>query len=196
MQVFLGLESVSDWWHPGRWRDLLESHAAHNRMLAGELWQRYGAHHSLAGWYLPQELWDGPFTEEQLTAAQRFFRDVGAHCRSLSPGKPKPVAISPFFSGAVPPEAVERLYRQFLAGAGVDILMLQDSVGARGWEDQIEERVVPYFEAMARACRANGLEFWINIESFMLAEGTPDAPKLFLPARPERFRRQLQAATP
>lgn len=196
MKVFVGLGSDAGWWKCNQWKDYLDSAAAKNMTLADEIWKRYGSHQSFAGWYLPQEMWEGPFRDEQVVLARRFFRRVGDHCKSLSGKSPKPVAISPFHKARVTPDAVEKLYCEFLRGAGVDILMLQDGVGAKGWDDEIEGRVVPYFDAFSRACRVNRVEFWANIECFKLVGRTTSGGKELAPADAERVNRQIAAAAP
>jgi hypothetical protein len=196
MKVFVGLATDSGWWKCNQWKDYLDSAAVKNMTLADEIWKRYGSHQSFAGWYLPQEMWEGPFTEAQVALARRFFRRLSGHCKSLSGSAPKPVAISPFHKARATPAEVEKLYRDFLRDAGVDILMLQDGVGAKGWDDEIEEKVVPYFGAFGRACRANHVEFWANIECFKLVGRTSSGVKELAPADAERLDRQMAAAAP
>jgi len=78
-----------------------------------------------------------------------------------------PLAISPFISSYRPPPCqVEQLYRQLLDQAGIDILLLQDSVGAQQWESKILQHVAPYFRAFQNACSSTGVKFWANLESF------------------------------
>jgi len=196
MQVFIGLANDSGWWKSRHWNDYLDSAAARNMALADEIWKRYGTHRSFAGWYLPQEMWEGPFTDEQIAQARSFFRRVSDHCKSLSKNAPKPVAISPFHKARVTPDEVEKLYTDFLRGAGVDILMLQDGVGAKGWDDMIEEKVVPYFAAFGRACRASQVEFWANVECFKSVGTTLSGVKELAPADAGRLNRQMTAVAP
>ena len=196
MEVFIGLAVDSGWWKCGQWQDYLDAAALKNMALADEIWKRYGSHRSFVGWYLPQEMWEGPFTDEQVALARHLFHRLSDHCRSLSKDEPKPVALSPFHTGRVPPSEIEKLYRDLLRGSGVNIVMLQDGVGARGWDDRMADMVVPYFEAMERACWANHVEFWANIECFKLVSRTSSGPKEFAPADAQRLSRQLTAVAP
>ncbi len=196
MQVFLGLADDKAWWTRSTEEPHLDAAAQQDRTLADEVWQRYGQHSSFAGWYLPREMWDGPYTAEQIDRLARSFRTVADHCRSLSEGKP--VAIAPFFSGNVPAAEFGKLYTRFLEQAGLDIVMLQDGVGAHGWDNQVAERIVPYFAAMRDACVTHGVELWSDLESFRLVEpATAERPQPgFAPADANRIGRQLAAAAP
>ena len=78
-----------------------------------------------------------------------------------------PWRYSPFISSSRPPPCqVEQLYGQILDQSGIDILLLQDSVGAQKWDTNILQRVAPYFQAFQNACKATGVQFWANLESF------------------------------
>ncbi len=191
MQVFIGLTMEAAWWNRWSDADYLDHAAADNLRIARKAWDRYGGHRSFAGWYVPQEMWDGAYSDDQIARLQAFFARVSAGCKALSHGKP--VATAPFFEGTAPPDSVERLYTRFLHGAGIDILMLQDGVGARGWDDQVAEHTVPYFRAFRNACRADGVELWSDLESFRLA---PKPSTGFLPADAARIGRQLAAEAP
>ncbi len=196
MQVFLGLATDKAWWHQSTESSYLDTAARQDRALADEVWKRYGRHASFAGWYLPREMWDGPYTPEQIERLAGYFRTVGDHCRTLS-GR-KPVAIAPFFSGNVSAAEVGRIYSRFLDKAGLDVVMLQDGVGARGWDHQVAERIVPCFAALRDACVTHGVELWSDLESFRLVEpATAERPHpRFAPAAADRIGRQLAAAAP
>src|SRR5438034_411963 len=81
--------------------DYLDREAAESMRLAEAAWTRYGRHRSFAGWYLPQELWDGAFDDGQIARLRAFFRRVSDRCKALSGGKP--VAIAPFISRSASP---------------------------------------------------------------------------------------------
>jgi hypothetical protein len=196
MKVFVGLATECQWFRVRQWKDYLGPAAAANIRLADQVWARYGTHRSFAGWYLPQELWDGPFTQEQIGQVRRFYRSLADHCRSLATDARRPVAIAPFYKGTIPPEEVETLYADLLRDSGIDILMMQDGVGAKGWDQEIEKRVVPYYKAFERACRTNQVEFWADIECFRLVGKSSSGTKQLAPADAPRLGWQLLAAAP
>lgn len=191
LQVFLGLAMDDGWWNQSTDSRYLNRTADALGGVAEEVWRRYGAHRSFAGWYIPQEPWDGEYSDGQTTLLRRFFRQVSDRCKQLSGGKP--VAFSPFFSGRSTPAGLELFYRKLLEGSGLDILMLQDGVGARGWDAEVAERVTPYFRAVSRACLQTGVAFWSDLESFRLAGSDPAR---FVPADIGRLCQQLTAEAP
>ncbi len=190
-QVFVGLAMDDGWWNQSTDADYLNRTADAVGQVADEVWRRYGAHPSFAGWYLPQETWDGDYTDSQTTALRAFFRKLSDRCKRLSGDKP--VAFSPFFSGQSTPAAMQAFYQKLLEGAGLDILMLQDGVGARGWDAEVAARVVPYFRAVGSACLKAGVAFWSDLESFRLASADP---LQFAPAEIGRLCQQLVAEAP
>lgn len=191
MQVFVGLTMDDAWWRRSLERDYLDGRAKAACQVAETAWRRFGKHRSFAGWYIPQETWDGAYTAGQIESLRAFFRQISDRCKALSGGKP--VAFSPFFAQNSPPKTVEAVYGSLLAGAGIDILMLQDGVGARGWDGEVADRVVPYFRAFRKACLRNGVAFWSDLEAFRLSGKASSA---FVPADMERIGRQLTAEAP
>lgn len=191
LKVFPGLAMDDGWWTQSTDATYLKQAGDTSCALASELWARYGHHRSFAGWYLPQESWDGSYTDAETITLRAFFRRVSDHCKQLS--GPKPVSFAPFYSGSVTADTIERFYKKFLEGAGLDILMLQDGVGARGWDKDVEDRVIPYFRAVRNACVATGVAFWSDLESFRLIQTAPDRFGLTDIAR---LTRQLAAEAP
>lgn len=191
MHVYLGLASDDAWWKRWGERDYLDSAARKCEATAERAWKRYGAHRSMAGWYIPHELWDAPFTADQVALLRGFYRRISDRCKRLSAGKP--VATAPFFSGLTPPARVADLYADLLTSSGLDIVMLQDGVGARGWDGEVETRVTPYFSAFRDACVRAGVELWSDLECFRLKSGQGGG---FEPAAPGRVLEQLAAAAP
>lgn len=196
MQVYIGLTMDNAWWLKATDAAYLKRAALKSLAVAEEAWKRYGRHRSFAGWYIPQETWDDPYTGDQIALLQGFLHQISAHCKALSGGKP--VAFAPFYSGTVKPAVVEKVYAQLLDGAGIDILMPQDGVGARAWEADVAGKVAPYFRAFQNACRANRVALWDDLESFRLVHGEPkdNQPTQFEPTDIERLKRQLAAAAP
>jgi len=79
----------------------------------------------------------------------------------------------------------ETTYAAILASSEIDIVMLQDGVGARDVAvADFGTRVTPYLVAMKSATDAAGRQLWVNAESFA---GDGPAPRA-------RFRAQLELA--
>jgi hypothetical protein len=196
MQVYIGLAMDDAWWQKATDAVYLERAAGESITVAEEAWKRYGKHRSFAGWYVPQETWDAAYTNAQIGSLRNFLRKISERCKALSGGKP--VATAPFFGGNVTPAVVEKVYGQLLDGAGIDILMPQDGVGARGWEADVAGRVVPYFQAFRGACVANGIALWADMESFRLIHGAPkdSLPTQFEPTDIGRLKQQFVAEAP
>ena len=193
MEVFVGLLDDGEWFK--RWKEpaYLDRLADNTNRLADDLWQLFGKHRSFAGWYIPTETWDGPYTDEQVANLRKFFRTISDHCAKLGL-RPKPIAIAPYCPGRSMPADLEKIYTAMLTGAGVDIVMLQDGVGARGRDNDLLE-IVPFFRAMRNACLAAGCEPWADLECFKLV-GRQDKRKGFAPADAERIGWQMAIEAP
>lgn len=192
MEVVLGLYMDDDWWQWFPAGGLPERLVRRTRTIAEQAWSRYGRHGSFAGWYIPPEPADtlGP---EAIPALKAFFRETSGLCRKLSGGKP--VGFSPYLTGQLQAELVENHYADVLTDSGIDILMLQDGVGARNWDEVVHSRVVPLFRAMRDACLAAGVELWADVEIFHNQSGDPNRPR-FLPSNTRRLAMQLAAENP
>ncbi|MEJ5250278.1 MAG: DUF4434 domain-containing protein [Chthonomonadetes bacterium] len=193
MRVVFGLRHDGRWWREWGNAEYLREEARESIALAREVHRRYGKHPAFAGFYVPYEIWDGSFTEAQTAQIAELLRTIGQACRQIAPGKP--VLVAPFFAGLIPPERFEQLWLSLLKDKPVDVVALQDGVGARGWDDEIEKRVPPYFSAMQRACRQRGVKLWCDLECFRLTNNNPSRPA-FAPAPAERIVQQLKAVSP
>jgi hypothetical protein len=183
MQVFLGLVEDGRWWQTPFDQSFLDELTQRSIDIARKARDQYGKHPSFAGWYIPLETWDVcPHDKIELVAG--VFRRIAEGCRALTPDKP--VGFAPFYTGFVKPKDFAALYEKFLPAAKLDILMLQDGVGARGWDDKVET-VKPYFKAMQKVCKDNNVQLWADVENFT---------KNFKPCAPERLTKQLQIESP
>ena len=190
-RVFLGLYGPN-WNHDMTGSNFLFETQSRMGVVARQVWDRYlsGGHHkSFAGWYIPYESWTGNYTQAEVDRLRGFFQAIHASCQQISGDMP--LLISPFISVSRPsPCRVEELYRQILNQSGIDILMLQDSVGAQQWETNIQQRVAPYFQAFQNACNATGVKLWANIESFRTLNNVVG------PCDVARMKKQLDASGP
>ena len=190
-RVFLGLY-LPNWNHDMTGSNFLYETQARMAVVAQQAWDRYlsgNRHSSFAGWYLPYEPWTANYQPAEVTRLRSFFQAVHASCQLVSGDAP--LAISPFISSYRPPPCqVEQLYTQLLDQSDIDILLLQDSVGAQQWESNILQRVAPYFRAFQSACKATGVQLWANLESFEISGST------YGPCDAARLRKQFEATAP
>jgi formylglycine-generating enzyme required for sulfatase activity len=190
-RVFLGLY-MPNWNHDMIGSNFLYETQGRMAVVAQQAWNRYlsgNRHSSFAGWYIPYEPWTANYQAAEVQRLRAFFQTIHASCQFGS--NDVPLAISPFISSYRPPPCqVEQLYRQLLDQAGIDILLLQDSVGAQQWESNILQHVAPYFQAFQNACSSTGVKFWANLESFKISNG------VYGPCDAARLRKQLDATAP
>lgn len=190
-KVFLGLY-MPNWNHDMVGADFLAETQSRMAVVVQQAWTRYltnNAHPSFAGWYIPYEPWTAAYTPAEITRLRAFFQNITSACEQIAGDRP--VAISPFISGWRPnPCQVESLYSELLNGSGLSIVLLQDSVGAQQWNDDIVQRTAPYFQAFQNACATAGVQFWANLESFLITNDVYTATDI------SRLRRQFDAATP
>lgn len=181
MKVFIGLWNKE--WGYDRIKnadpEMIAANKLNSKRVAETAWKRYGRHKAFYGWYLPQEIWNTKYSPEQNERMREMFRHIGEYCKGLD-GNGKPTAISPYFSPSKDEDSEpEKVFTLLLKGderqpgAKVDILMLQDGVGARCLEEKsrILPTVKPYFEQFYNAAKAAGVEFWSNVESFKTISG-------------------------
>ncbi len=118
MHVFLGLGRSGDThllWEFDKpdWDTRNARALSISKSVANELWQKYGSHPSLYGWYLTHEMND-------LARASAYYDPLAHFCKGLVPEKP--VLVAPAGTPLITPE--------LLANSAVDIFAYQDAVGA------------------------------------------------------------------
>ncbi|MCJ7751727.1 MAG: DUF4434 domain-containing protein [Armatimonadetes bacterium] len=183
--VHLGVASdESNWWDiPNRPADLpkyVEKEPERNNRIARELIELYRDSPALAGIYLSHEIhlgdeWGG----ENMPHLVEIFNRMSDEVQRLAPELA--VSTAPFFSLRGTIEQYEDRWRRFLEQTRLDILMLQDGVGCE--RNITVDNMVPYYEALARACNDTGVDFWTDLELFDLQR--PEA------VTAERLRTQL-----
>lgn len=189
-KVYLGLYMHQ--YHDLTDTNFLNKALADNIGVAQQTWQRYmqpHLHESFAGWYAPMEPWTAAWSAAQIGSLRTFYRGVHDACMALS-GE-VPFAIAPSISEDRPsPCTVQQVYLQLLSGCGIDIVLLQDSVGAQQWNDDIVSRAAPYFAAVQTACQIRGVQLWADTESFLIT------PTNWLACDVGRLKQQLAMAAP
>jgi hypothetical protein len=142
-----------------------------SRAFAEAFHDRYGAHPSFHGWYLNHEINPiAPHDAEQTQFWRRAWKGIVDACKQTAPDSI--VAISPFFlldkqrhRGFIyqTPEEYGAWWGETLNATGIDILMLQDSGEHLAFFTLADRE--PFWAATAKACRAAGAQFWLNVES-------------------------------
>jgi hypothetical protein len=131
------------------------------------------------GCYLPLELWT-PGSSGELGKLPEYIKQVS----DAVAAQQLMVSMSPFISDLAggDPTATQTSFLALLSDAKVNIVALQDGVGARGLTAAHVARQIPFYRAMKSACQ-NRCEVWANVESFSADFKTP-APW-------DRFRAQM-----
>ncbi|HOE11063.1 MAG TPA: DUF4434 domain-containing protein [bacterium] len=140
-----------------------------------ELHSLYGNRPAFAGWYMPYELCDaflGDSSHRKRIAGA--FHQMVDICHRLAPGKP--VLISPYFTTYLPDETFTTIWEETISQSGVDIVAMQDSVGAlnvSGAETFRIQCLPHYISMISGICSRSGVQFWWNIETFRQTHGHP-----------------------
>jgi hypothetical protein len=150
--------------------------------VADELWDRYGHHASLYGWYLTHEMND-------LRRSAAYYDPLARHLHSLAPEKPVMVA----------PAGTPVLDAATLEASEVDVFAYQDAVGAGyvpyeyTWDPerriaQLDETYSAYRAAHAGTSK----HLWADLEIWEM-DGSQGYSSSY-PPPPGRVLRQLEAA--
>lgn len=190
-------------WTPQRLQGFLPL----NQALARRAHLRYDGLDAWRGWYIPLENWVGKYPQGQQAGNSRtwpeawceFFTAVTTECRRLNGQTSRPVALSPCLPGPnydlAAPIAVAA-FAPTIAGSGIDILMLQDSVGAKPqcWTPELAGDHLECLQDLALATGSGStpaFELWANLECFTtLPSGERLACSL------ERLKRQVANSQP
>jgi len=156
-------------------------------------YQPYAQSGTWAGVYLPEELWT-PADPDDLGQLPMYVKQLSRLVKTQSNLK---VSMSPFINSQAnndanatrtaftklfqPPTQSER--------AEVDVVMLQDGIGARGLGSADVAAQVPFYQAMKDACGTR-CDVWANVESFADVSGQR------VSAPWERVRTQIETLLP
>lgn len=133
IQVWLGLNNSDDWWNNYANNDAwLTNEFAVAKTIAKELWDRYGSLYKdqIAGFYLSLEVDNVNF--QSTTAQDRIKKAYKNITDYIHENMNKPVMISPFFNekAGQTPTQYAAMWKNILQAAPIDIIALQDGVGA------------------------------------------------------------------
>lgn len=195
IKVFLGIDFDRAWWTKWDDPDFLTSSIKKNMLFGQDIWQRYGKHPSFVGWYIPYEMSDVDFDDHEIENLQNFIRTLSVYLKKIS-SPAHQVSVSTFFEGKIPATAVQNIYSRILKGTQIDVLMVQDGVGAHSWVHPLDQKISAYFQAYEKAGSAASMQVWAIAESF---SSVPDANgghtgRTAAPA--ERLKEQIQVESP
>jgi hypothetical protein len=187
---------------------MLEQNLTNSETVAEMAWRKYGQHQSFFAWYIPQEIWNIDWNDKQNARMRANYRKLSDYCKSLGNNN-KPVTFSPYFDpgdengtykgDTANPEAIYKLFLKGdskTSGAGIDILMLQDGVGANCIEEKdIASKVKSYYQQFYNATKFANVEMWGNLESYKRASGCNSKEEANEPTNIKRLTTQIEAAS-
>jgi hypothetical protein len=167
--------------------------------MADTLLKLYGKHASFVGWYFPEEIWDAAFSSETIAVLNPLLKFISGHCREISADHPRAFVMSPHASrlhyDSV--DAIVKSQTELLKNSGVDILMLQDSIGDLNLkeDDDISVRLKKHFTAFKQVCDDLKIKLWADLESYeQINQQKWDAERK--PTNIARFKKQFQYTYP
>jgi len=190
IKVVLGTQFDKNWWNSWDDSDFQAKALREGSSFAKSVLKRYKSHPSFVGWYIPYELGDFDFDDDELRGLKTFLHNYAANLHQLSARKYQ-ILASTFFEGKLSPSAVQDTYSQILKSSGIDIVMIQDGVGARNWTTPLADKLVPYFAAFRRAAGINHIRTWSVVESFSNGKDVNGVPQKRPPAEISRLNEQL-----
>ena len=149
MDVFLGVGLFA-------WFDFSTTSLRWHKTITRELFDRYGQHPSLYGWYVSEEIFGSLYHEWEFVKPQhhsdirKFFKSYQQFVRKLTPTKP--IALAPNNERF---EKYPREWREILEH--VDILI------PFGFARDAEHMNLA---AVASICQASGTRCWVDLEIF------------------------------
>lgn len=183
MRVFM-----STGWAENQDDNLRLKHIKQRQMdMMVELAELFGSHEAFYGWYLPVEDCLGPvLTDYAVEAVNALTR----HARELTPEAK--ILISPY--GIFNSDFSHPDYARQIGRLEVDIIAYQDEVGCVRERFPLP-RLRENWKRLAEIHSTLPIEMWANCENFTWERGTNDRTSALIPAAPERFRAQLEAAS-
>ncbi|MCX7017634.1 MAG: DUF4434 domain-containing protein [Candidatus Sumerlaeota bacterium] len=140
--------------------------------IATDLYDQYGRHPSLKGFYLIPEFWHPAPESLRRVWVEHYLRTVTRHIKSLD--ERLMISCAPFagVESRYDAEAFEQFWTSLLRDApGLDTLIFQDGIGANEYIDtDTKGRSFAYihdlYVRMRRACEATSRTLWADVEAF------------------------------
>ena len=140
-----------------------------NKLVMDELYDKFSGSPCFAGWHITEEFHDGTFPagwhkDPAHALLTNYLQRLAAYAKS----KPKkfPVQIAPALFRGMPADLCGQWFKSiFEKTPDIDVLYLQD-IGGRCLVD-IDVDLPNYFAHIKKACDETGVEFGVDIESFL-----------------------------
>lgn len=169
IDVYLGLQLNEDWF--GKYtgdQAWINEQGDVAVSLASDLWMKYKNSSSFAGWYLSFEVDNWNFKDEsQWKILTDFYNKVTDSINGFE--EQKPIMISPFYNtvGGLNSKQWEDMWGYILTHSKIDILALQDGVGAGHVKN---EKLAEWFKATYNAIKKSKSKtsLWADVETFDL----------------------------
>ena len=195
--IYLGLSLSKLWSSPDAWSvQTVQKELRENRELAERILRQAGDHPRFRGWYVPHEITDVYYDENQQELLLRFLRGITTYLNDVDPQR---LVLA---SGYTLPAQSHLLqfavwWGRVFDEAGIDVLIFQDGAGVGGNDDW--QKIHPYLEGIAYL-QENMFagELWFVVEVFSQVDGRPvnDRPFRAESAAFARVEEQLQLLQP
>ncbi len=193
LEFYIGLSANTAWSKPQDLNEKLTNGVFEENMrIAKIIYPFFEKHPNFRGWYIPQELTDVFYTDEQQELILSFFSELTAALHQLTPLK------AVLASGYTSPEKSHLVkftmwWIRVFDEAGIDILIFQDGAGVAK-QDQWRD-IIPYLEAISIIDNEHfSGDVWLVGEIFTQTDGLDINNKPFraLPADFERVAQQIE----
>nr|MDO8116962.1 DUF4434 domain-containing protein [Candidatus Sigynarchaeota archaeon] len=187
IDIHVGLSVTWDFASSMRDPHWLAREVALTKVLAGELLDKFGNVSSFKGFYIPYEIHQGTDAgEEEGRQYGAFIGEITNAIREAEAdhgaGSPCLLSLAPFVSRAGWIPRTIAFWTYLLAGAGIDVLMIQDGVGVHRLG--VGEDLAIEYKIIQDACAGAGAAFWTDLEIFDI--------DTWLPATMGRVQAQLE----
>lgn len=175
MEVYLGLFMPEDWFTAEKTTAYLMQLKTKAYSIVVEVYDLYRSHPAFKGWYLPYEFSTPQLTDESLCG---FIINLANDIKKLTPEKQ--MMIAPYLSRkSIWSTQESTVWERFLSGNPIDVIALQDGVGASELQPEFASN---YYKSLREVCRKTGHALWAVLELF---------DKNFTSALPDRVIKQF-----
>jgi hypothetical protein len=169
IKVRIGIGENDDWWTKGlndfNW---LNKEADINKMIINEIFEKYSCHEAFGGWYIPYEFSMSFITTKTKQENLNFFyKSIANEIKSKNCYSD--IMIAPFYNSVSSGskkrnlEQWSKAVKNVLANTDIDILSLQDSLGA-GFNNLNNIRMI--FHYTKQATDYLGITLYSDTETF------------------------------
>ena len=172
MGVYIGLPQPKNWFVAAKTKEFYDNLYSQTIQYAAELFSLYGQNRAVKGWYIPFEFSVDMIGDRQLS---QFISSLSRELKRITKGQK--IILSPYLGKrktSLTPGLTSQWVTQwsiFLSKISVDIIAIQDSVGASGNDPST---AAEYLRIISRAFTNQPTSLWATVESF--GKGYVSAP--------------------